>query len=98
MAFRAISERSSGGIRSFRTFPEAIPPLRPKATAWGFLRPMPFNIRKRLRIVKIFLLTILKRFSIFLCRERTPERLERLGGSGTPQQPEGPQDALTPLI
>ncbi len=32
-ALRAISWRRSGGIRSLRTFAEAIPPLRPKTTA-----------------------------------------------------------------
>ena len=35
-AFRAISFRCSEGILSFRTFAEAIPPFRPKATACGF--------------------------------------------------------------
>ena len=32
-ALRAISRRRSGEIRSLRTLAEAIPPLRPKATA-----------------------------------------------------------------
>ncbi len=53
-AFRAISWRTSGAIRTFRTFAEAIPPFRPKATACRFFLVMLLIYAQALAHVKHF--------------------------------------------
>ena len=72
-ACRAISCRRSGLSLAALAFPPIFPPLRPKATAWGFFRLMLYKIYLNAHEVKlIFLLTILERLCILDGRKGNP--------------------------